>query len=149
MGTQHVIRLVSLCGFVSAVFLIALVAASCGGGAGNDTPTDHDASTFDAFGPQFTEDSSVPASKCSPMSCKDLGYNCGVNADGCGGTSDCGTCPAGQLCGAGGGYSVCADPSIAPDGGPVCVPKKCTDLGYDCGVAADGCGGTINCGSTT
>ncbi len=148
MGTQHVIRLVSLCGSVGAVFLVALVAASCGG-AGNDSPTDHDASTFDAFGPQFTQDSSAPASKCSPMSCKDLGYNCGVNADGCGGTNDCGACPAGQECGAGGGYSLCADPSIAPDGGPVCVPKKCSDLGYDCGVAADGCGSTINCGSTT
>jgi hypothetical protein len=146
MGTKHVIRLMAPFGFVGA---FALVAASCGGGAGNDASGGVDASTFDGAGPKFTQDSSVATNKCTPKSCTELGYNCGVNADGCGGTNDCGVCPASQLCGAGGGYSQCADPTLLPDGGPVCTPKKCTDLGYDCGVAADGCGATVHCGSPT
>jgi hypothetical protein len=141
MGTQHVIRLVSLFGFVGAMFLLA---ASCGN-AGNETSPERDASTY-GMGPGFTQEASVAASRCTRMSCKDLGYDCGLNADGCGGTNDCGTCPANEQCGAGGGYSQCADPTLQPDGGPVCAPKKCTDLGYTCGIAADGCGKTIDCG---
>jgi hypothetical protein len=145
MGTQHVIRLVSLFGFVGATFLVA---ASCGGANGATTGVP-DASISDAVGPGFSQEAAAATNKCTPQSCKDLGYDCGVNADGCGGTNDCGVCPANQLCGAGGGYSQCADPTLLPDGGRVCTPKKCSDLGYDCGVAADGCGGTIDCGPTT
>ena len=100
-------------------------------------------------GPGFSQDAGGVANKCTPMSCKQLGYNCGVNADGCGGTNDCGACPATQLCGVGGGYSQCADPTLLPDGGRVCVPKKCSDLGYDCGMIGDGCGGTLDCGPTS
>lgn len=44
--------------------------------------------------------------------------------------------------------------SYGPEGnGPVwsdariCVPASCTTLGYDCGSAADGCGGLLQCGS--
>ncbi len=146
MGTRQVVRLVSLLGSVCLTFVVA---ASCGG-AGNDGPVDHDASTFDGSGPVFTQDASTVASNpCTPQSCAALGYNCGVNADGCGGTSDCGVCPAGEQCGAGGGYSRCGSTTIAADGGAACVPTTCAALGYDCGVAADGCGGTITCGPTT
>jgi hypothetical protein len=28
----------------------------------------------------------------------------------------------------------------------ICTPKTCADLGYFCGTALDGCGGTLNCG---
>ncbi len=40
---------------------------------------------------------------------------------------------------------------IAPDVPPVqmCTAKTCTDLGFTCGPAADGCGGTLNCGTCT
>jgi hypothetical protein len=145
MGTKYVIRLVSLFGFVGATFLVA---ASCGGTNGATTGAP-DASIVDAVGPGFSQEASVPANKCTPKSCKDLGYNCGINADGCGGTNDCGVCPANQSCGAGGGFSQCADPTLLPDGGRVCTPKMCSDLGYDCGIAADGCGGTVNCGPAT
>jgi YVTN family beta-propeller protein len=33
---------------------------------------------------------------CTPRSCVELGANCGILADGCGGSLDCGTCVAGQ-----------------------------------------------------
>src|SRR5215472_7195520 len=45
-------------------------------------------------------------SGCVPKKCSDLGYNCGMNGDGCGGLLDCGACPSGQFCG-GFGYSLC------------------------------------------
>jgi hypothetical protein len=144
MGTQHVGRLVSLFVLSCSIFVVA---ASCGG-AGNDTAGGPDASTFDGFGPGFTQDSST-ASSCTPKSCATLGYNCGVNADGCGGTQDCGVCTGGQQCGAGGGYSQCGNASTAADGAGACAPKTCAEMGYDCGVAADGCGNSLDCGPTT
>jgi hypothetical protein len=33
-----------------------------------------------------------------------------------------------------------------PDG-DACVPLTCTDQGFDCGTASDGCGGQIDCGT--
>ncbi len=30
-----------------------------------------------------------------------------------------------------------------------CSPKSCTDLGFNCGPAGDGCGGLLNCGTCT
>jgi hypothetical protein len=143
MVTQHVRRLVSLFALTCATFLVA---ASCGS-SGNDTGGS-DASTFDAFGPGFNQDSSTGATGCTPKTCAELGYTCGANGDGCNGTLDCGVCTGTQQCGAGGGYSQCGNASIAGDGAvSSCVPKTCADLGYDCGVGADGCGGTIQCGS--
>ena len=34
----------------------------------------------------------------------------------------------------------------APDA-PACTPKPCADLGAACGLAGDGCGGTLSCGT--
>lgn len=83
---------------------------------------------------------------CTPktvtQACANTGKNCGAVSDGCGGTVNCGTCPATQVCGGGGVSNVC--------GGTVCVPKTfaqaCTNVGKDCGPVTDGCGGLINCG---
>ena len=36
---------------------------------------------------------------CTPASCEALGKSCGVVADGCGGTVDCGSCSDGAVCG--------------------------------------------------
>jgi hypothetical protein len=45
---------------------------------------------------------------CIPMTCDDLGVNCGPVADGCGGlTEDCGTCDAPEICGGDGVPNVC------------------------------------------
>jgi hypothetical protein len=141
MGT-YVGRLVSPFVLTCAIFLVA---ASCGG-AGNDAAGGPDASLFDGFSPGFTQDSGTGG---TPRSCAQLGYNCGLNGNGCGGTQNCGTCTGTQKCGAGGGYSQCGNATIAADGGPACAPKTCADLGYNCGVAADGCGNSLDCGPTT
>ena len=86
---------------------------------------------------------------CTPTTCTALGYDCGVAADGCGGVLNCGSCTDPQYCG-GGGYSTCGGSNgLSPDGSVACTPKTCSSLGYTCGVAGDGCGGTLSCGSCT
>src|SRR6202041_1992086 len=86
---------------------------------------------------------------CTPTTCLHLGYNCGPAGDGCGGTLTCGTCTDPQYCG-GGGFDVCGgNNGLNPDGSVHCTPTTCTLLGYNCGVADDGCGGTLSCGSCT
>ena len=65
------------------------------------------------------------------------------DGDGCGGTIDCGTCPATQFCG-GGGFNQCGGSTgLAPDGGVPCVPATSCPGSQNCGQAADGCGGLI------
>src|SRR5216117_2166251 len=44
---------------------------------------------------------------CTPTTCAAVGANCGMIADGCGGTLDCGTCTLPQTCGGGGTPNVC------------------------------------------
>jgi hypothetical protein len=69
----------------------------------------------------------IPATECTEE------FNCGTEADGCGGTINCGTCSGEDTC----EDNVC-----------VCIPTKteCT-AGFNCGEEDDGCGGTIDCGS--
>ncbi len=83
---------------------------------------------------------------CTPKTCAQLGYNCGVAGDGCGGQLNCGTCTAPQFCG-GGGFDQCGGNSVIADGGSICVPTTCAQLGYNCGPAGDGCGGMLDCGT--
>ena len=70
-----------------------------------------------------------------------MGESCGVIADACGNTLDCGTCTAPLVCG--------PDHTCVPDGGAPtgCTPEDCIDVGIECGIAGDGCGNIINCGS--
>jgi hypothetical protein len=37
----------------------------------------------------------------------------------------------------------------APPASPTCTPATCKSLGYTCGPAGDGCGGTLQCGTCT
>jgi hypothetical protein len=86
---------------------------------------------------------------CKPETCATLGFNCGTVGDGCGGSLNCGTCTDPQYCG-GGGPSVCGgNNGLGPDGGVICTPTTCAKLGYNCGPAADGCGGLLQCGTCT
>jgi hypothetical protein len=99
-------------------------------------------------------------SACTPLTCADQGVTCGPAGDGCGSliVGGCGACPTGQQCGGGGVNGQCvpipgatqADGSVAtlPDGATPpsqCVPLTCVGLGYNCGLAGDGCNGTIDC----
>lgn len=67
------------------------------------------------------------AGQCCTPDCQ--GKSCG--SDGCG--SDCGSCP--------GEHDQCLE------GACVCVPTECGAPGKECGTQADGCGGTLQCGS--
>src|SRR5205814_3794727 len=86
---------------------------------------------------------------CIPYTCDQLHLHCGPAGDGCGNTLDCGGCPTGQTCGGGGVNGSCGAPGLVTDmgGGGTCVPKTCASLGYDCGMAGDGCGKLITCGT--
>ncbi|MBV9948030.1 MAG: hypothetical protein JOZ69_14340 [Myxococcales bacterium] len=85
-------------------------------------------------------------SGCTPVTCAARGVSCGPTGDGCGGMLDCGSCTGAQFCG-GAGFGQCG--LGLADGGAPCVPKTCASLGYDCGPAGDGCGGSLDCGSCT
>ena len=78
---------------------------------------------------------------CMPITCAQVGSNCGTVGDGCGGTLDCGTCTAPATCGGGGVAGQC--------GSPICVPRTCAEAGANCGFVGDGCGGIINYGGGT
>ena len=94
----------------------------------------------------FTPDGGVA---CTPTTCGQLGFTCGISGDGCGGSLSCGSCTNPQYCG-GGGFNQCGgNNGFTPDGGVACTPTTCSALGYNCGQASDGCGGLLNCGSCT
>jgi hypothetical protein len=80
------------------------------------------------------------APTCTPKTCAQLGVECGPTADTCGGIiANCGDCPAGTGCGAGGVPGKC--------GTNACTPRTCAELEAECGQVADGCGGlTSSCG---
>ncbi len=82
---------------------------------------------------------------CTPKTCADYpGATCGQLADGCGGlTASCGTCASPTICGGGGTPNVCGNSFGA------CKPQTCADLGANCGLIGDGCGGTASCGTCT
>ncbi len=77
---------------------------------------------------------------CTPKTCQQLGYNCGMSGDGCDDNVilDCGTCPNGMVCG-GGGTNTC--------GSAMCTPRTCADAMANCGIIGDGCGSTVDCGT--
>jgi hypothetical protein len=133
--------------FVCTLFITGtafVTAASCGG-SGSSTGNGYDGSLGD--GSKFSFGDGGNKNSCKPGTCQTLGYTCGDNADGCGGTLHCGTCNMPDFCG-GGGYSKCG-PGVGADGGPIspCTKKTCADYAGMCGQQSDGCGGlTDKCG---
>jgi hypothetical protein len=79
---------------------------------------------------------------CAPSSCEAQGKSCGIIADGCGGTLDCGSCPDGGSCGI-------VSANVCSRLADLCVPASAEEAcaGKQCGVEGDGCGGTLDCGS--
>ncbi|MCA3012638.1 MAG: carboxypeptidase regulatory-like domain-containing protein [Myxococcaceae bacterium] len=86
---------------------------------------------------------------CIPRTCASQGATCGPLSDGCGGIVQCGACTGpGESCGGGGTPNRCgvAGTNLV-DGG--CVPRTQCPVGLNCGPIADGCGGTLSCGTCT
>jgi hypothetical protein len=63
---------------------------------------------------------------------------CGKIVDYCGTEIDCGTCPAGSVCGL---TAATANQCTA------CSAKTCASEGADCGYIGDGCGSVVQCGT--
>jgi hypothetical protein len=76
---------------------------------------------------------------CQPHTCYQLGFECGLNGDGCGGLLDCGPCPGSGTCSA---DRKCVWPADAG----ICMPATCASRGYQCDFVTDGCGGWVDCG---
>jgi hypothetical protein len=148
-----------LFGIWAGAAVTALFVHACGSRTGLLTPGDiPDAATDVTLRDGPLDDSPLEGSPprdapfdgvvahCKPRSCTTSGYNCGPNGDGCGDVLQCGSCPEPEICGVG-GFSECGGgQGLGPDGGPLCSPRTCAVLGFDCGPAADGCGGVLQCG---
>jgi hypothetical protein len=83
------------------------------------------------------------ASSCIPQTCAAYAGMCGVQSDGCGGTTPyCNPCTAPQTCGGGGTPGVCGSPPS-----PTCTKLTCSAYAAGtCGKQSDGCGGlTVDC----
>jgi hypothetical protein len=86
--------------------------------------------------------------QCGCLTCAELGAQCGTVTTPCG-RLDCGPCPAGRCltCGANNTCAFsCASGQVC-HAGACCTPKTCAALGKTCGTVADGCGGTLHCGT--
>lgn len=119
-----------------------------GDSSANDAPAT-DAPANDAPLDTTSADSSPSdATHEACATCATLGYNCGLAGDGCGNILDCGTCTAPQYCG-GSGYGRCGGNGPILDSGPSCDPLTCARLDSNCGLAPDGCGGVLDCGTCT
>ncbi len=137
----------SVSAFVAAIGAVVAFACSSPPSSGDDAGAG--AITPDATTDDGSAFASYDGGTCHLQTCETLGYTCGPNGDGCGSTIDCGTCTGPDYCG-GGGYSKCGHaPLDAAVQCPSGTPTTCQKLGYDCGPAADGCGGLLQCGTCT
>ncbi|MGD0677688.1 MAG: hypothetical protein ABSC94_19905 [Polyangiaceae bacterium] len=142
-------------GLFLVTVLTALTAVSCGSSSSKFGSVSLDASTFEGGQSLLGAIGDAAGALCVAKTCAESGYNCGENTDGCGNLIACGTCSAPAFCG-GGGYSRCGtnasagqDAGGAFEAGAPCVPATCANLGFDCGYAGDGCGGSLNCGGAS
>jgi len=123
-----------IAGVVAGAAIAVLAAPGCLGiGDTNDGPKTKDAGT-DADASALSDGAWL----CTPLTCADIGADCGDTGDGCSSIISCGTCPTGQNCGAGG-------PNKCGVG--TCTPTTCAKLGAECGPIGDGCGQSLDCGS--
>src|SRR6266536_3342838 len=89
-------------------------------------PTGPDApSSIHRADASINEASSQPRTDgCTIVACRsDAGMYCGVIGNGCNGQQDCGSCPAGMVCGANGMPNVCGYE------GDACTAIQCTQPG--------------------
>jgi len=113
---------------------LPLLALGCGGSFSSESPGG-DASTDAKPGVDASSDAKKPDGSpdgCSAKTCAAVGAECGKTGDTCGGTLECGSCPAPKTCGS--------------DNKCACVPRTCGQLSWMCGTGPNGCGGTLDCG---
>ncbi|HEY3816315.1 MAG TPA: hypothetical protein VGL81_04040 [Polyangiaceae bacterium] len=135
-------------GLWTGAIATALLVHACGSRTGLLTTEPFDAASDVTLrdGPLEDARTDAFAPQCRARTCAELGYTCGSNGDGCGDALQCGACPEPEICGVG-GFSECGGgQGLGPDGGPLCTPRTCATLGFDCGPASDGCGGVLQCG---
>ena len=87
---------------------------------------------------------------CTKKTCADYPGTCGPQPDGCNGvTESCGSCAEPQICGGGGVPGRCGGGGVTgPDGG-LCTRLTVANCGpSQCGIIPDGCGGTVDCGTS-
>ncbi len=87
-----------------------------------------------------------PASLCKPLTQAEAcaGKECGIEGDGCDGSYDCGSCATGYACGSETPFQCSKILVDDPDNCPAKI-DSCADVGLDCGVIGNGCGGTLDC----
>jgi hypothetical protein len=79
-------------------------------------------------------DGSGEAAGCTPKTCPQQDFACGLASDGCGKALDCGPCL---------GSNVTCDVMHQCK----CEALTCGTIGAQCGTFSDGCGGTLDCGT--
>ena len=124
---------------VAAVAMLSAIAmlAGCSSADESRQPgSDAGASDTSAPSDAQTEGSvdGTTADGCTSKTCLKVGAGCGIVDDGCGGTLDCGTCAAPDICGGAGVENQCG-----------CTVKSCSQLGANCGDVDTGCG-IVSCG---
>ncbi len=84
---------------------------------------------------------------CVPVSRDDAcdGRECGPVGDGCGGSINCGTCEDGERCGLDEPFQ-CGTVPVSDDEMCNALFDSCEEAGAECGLAGNGCGGTLDCG---
>jgi hypothetical protein len=92
-------------------------------------------------------DTGAPPQDASVVTCPTGQSMCGgVCVDESSNPANCGmcgmVCAATETCQQGTCVAAAQDASASP-----CVPYTCPQLGYNCGAAADGCGGLLECGT--
>jgi len=117
--------------------LIALWSIGCSSGGRNEAAT-APVNEADAGAGESGAEAAVDGSGCEVATCASSGADCGQMPDGCGGVVDCGTCAAGEYCGANGPNRCGSTP---------CTPITCASAGFDCGTVSDGCSKILSCGT--
>jgi hypothetical protein len=129
----------AVCAHVVWLGMFAALAWGCGADSKDpgSPPADAAGQEADSEAESSTEATAPETGTCWPKSCSQVQAACGNAPDGCGGKVACGSCLAGQTCGAGG-------PNQCGNG--TCAPKTCLMLGASCGMVSDGCADVIDCG---
>ncbi|HVJ14672.1 MAG TPA: hypothetical protein VM686_04500 [Polyangiaceae bacterium] len=126
------------------VLSIALVA--CGGdpegGKGSNKSGEANGGSGGSAGNGTMIDPGATSNNCEPLTCEDLGAECGKIADGCGDVLDCGGCDDGALCGIVENNTCTTLTDLCE---PIDEVEACADK--ECGFAGDGCEGIYDCGS--